>query len=99
LIDKNNRVGHLDALVAKAYFQSMLDHTGYPLCNQMIEKIAAIEKGQIGANPRMQQFILDNKEYLETVKGFTSKEYDKVNTGTTLEEVVFERNFLRKFGS
>lgn len=99
LQEKDNRSGRLDALVAKTYFHTLLETTGYPLCNKMIEKIAAIEAGQIRANTRMQEFILDNKDYLESVKGLTSEEYDKLNTGTSLEEVVFERNFLRKFGS
>lgn len=99
LQEKTNRSGRLDALAAKTYFQTLLENTGYPLCNKMIEKIAAIEASQIKAHKRMQEFILDNKDYLETVKSFTSGEYDKLNTGTSLEEVVFELNFLRKFGS
>jgi hypothetical protein len=99
IAEPGNWSASLDALAAKTYFQTLLETTGYPLCNKMIEKIAAIEAQQLKANTQMQQFILDNKDYLEAVKGFTSDEYDKLNTGTTLDEVVFERNFLRKFGS
>lgn len=99
IAEPGNWSARLDALAAKTYFRTLLENTGYPLCNKMIEKIAAIETQQIKATARMQEFILANKDYLETVKSFTSEEYDKVNTGTPLEEVVFELNFLRKFGS
>jgi hypothetical protein len=99
IAEAGNWPASLDALAAKTYFQRLLETTGYPLCNKMVEKIAAIEAQQIGANTGMPRFILDHKDYLEAVKDFTSEEYDKLNTGTSLEEVVFERNFLRKFGS
>lgn len=89
----------LDALAAKTHFSTLAEHTGYSLCRLMVEKIEAIELAQVAAHQKMEQFIKDNEAYLETLKGFTSTEYDRLNTGTSLEELVFELNFLKKFGS
>ena len=98
VLNKNQHI-RLDVLAAKPYFKLLLERTGYPLCQKMIDKIARIEASQLAANERMQEFILQNKAYLENIASFTAQEYEKLNTGTPLEEVLFELNFLKKFGS
>jgi hypothetical protein len=98
-LPEQNRGSRLDVLAAKSYFEVLLKETGYPLCQKMLEKIARIEASQIVSNTRMPQFLQDNKTYLEQISGFTAHEYEKVNTGTPLEEVLYELNFLKKFGN
>jgi hypothetical protein len=65
----------------------------------MIEKIEQIEISQIAANEKLNQFIIDNKTCIDHLAGFTSCEYDKLNTGTPFESVLFEVNFLEKFSA
>jgi hypothetical protein len=98
-LSEGDRSTRLDALTAKTYFKTLYERTGYPLCQKMIEKINLIEASQLTSSEKMQQFLLDNKAYLDSVRDFTSAEYDRLNTGTSLEELLFELNFLKKFGT
>lgn len=90
-----NRV---DVLAAKSFFETLQKETGYDVCAKMVEKITRIEISQIGSNSVLENFIIKNKDYLKTVAGFSSYEFDKLNTGTEIKSVLFEKNFLKKFG-
>ena len=94
-----NRGNRIDVLAAKTYFEKLFDQTGYAICKKMIEKITQIEVSQIDSNKKLAQFILENKTYLDALTQFTSHEYEKLNTGTPFESVLFELNFLKKLGS
>lgn len=98
-LDNHNRSNRLDVLAAKGYYEVLLEKTGYPLCLRMIEKIRRIEAAQIVSTTRMQEFLHQNQAYLESTASFTAEEFEKVNTGTPLADVVFELNFLKKFGN
>ncbi len=97
--ETSSRTNQIDALAAKTYFTALFERTGYPLCQQMIQKISAIEAAQMSSNANLEQFILGNKDYLESLAEFSSYEYEKLNTGTPFETVLFEINFLKKFGT
>lgn len=101
-VEKTNMTGNpgnrIDALAAKTYFETLFDRTGYLICKKMIEKITQIELSQIASNENTDQFIIENKSYLDNLAAFTSYEYDKLNTGASLESVLFEINFLKRFG-
>jgi hypothetical protein len=99
-IDPNkNRGNRVDVLAAKTYFEVLFERTGYLMCRKMIEKITQIESSQISANENLSRFIKQNKSYLDHLSGFTSYEYDKLNTGVPFESVLFEANFLKKFST
>ena len=94
-----NRENRVDVLAARAYFEDLYQRTGYPICKRMVDKIQQIEASQIASNGNLGRFILENKEYLAQLEGFSSYEYDKLNTGTDLKSVLFELNFLKRFGT
>lgn len=99
-IDKTHGDTHqrgIDVIAAKAYFQMLHEKTGYPICRKMIEKIAGIEASQVASGSPMAQFILENKGPLEKLAGFTSYDYDKLNAGSDIAAVVYEKEFLKKF--
>ena len=96
----NNRREKVDALAAKTYFHLLYQNTGYRVCSLMVEKIDRIEAAQMAANPtNVEDLIRKNRSYLDLATSFTSYEYDRLNTGTSFEEVMKELNFLKKFGS
>lgn len=88
---------HIDVLTAKHYFETLFKQTGYIVCEKMIRKIGQIETLQLASNQKLEAFIEKNKSYLDVLANFTSYEYDKLNTGTPLENVLFEMNFLKRF--
>ena len=90
---------HVDVLGAKAYFTDLYQKTGYHICQRMVEKINQIEQSQITSSERLENFILENKEYLDHLESFSSYEYEKLNTGTELKAILYEIDFLKKFGT
>ena len=94
--EEDNRI---DVLASKAYFETLFQKTGYPVCKKIVEKITRIETAQLASNEKLENFIHRNREYLDTVAEFTSYEYDKLNTGTPLESILYEISFLKKFGT
>lgn len=89
----------IDELAARAYFEDLYNRTGYPVCKRMVDKISQIEARQITANENLGRFIQEHLEYLGQIKGFSSYEYDKLNTGSDLKSVLYEMDFLKKFGT
>lgn len=98
-INNKNRSSRIDVLGAKKYFEVMYEQTGYNICREMVEKIMRIELAEIASNKAMQDFINTNKEYLLAVKDFESSDYDRLNTGTELKSILFEKDFLKRLGS
>ena len=92
-----NRGNQIEVLAAKSFFEYLYDRTNYDVCRQMVEKITRIEASEIAANENLGSFILDNKELLTHLSTFSSYEYDKLNSGTPLQTVLWEREFLKKF--
>jgi len=93
---KGNRI---DLLAVKPYFQDLYTKTNYSLCQKMLEKIAAIESSNMESHPAIEGFITTNKSLLESILGFDQEEFNSLNKGTTAEEVLLEREILRKFGT
>jgi hypothetical protein len=85
-------------LSARLYYQSLLDETGLPICRQMLEKLALLEKqGQI-LHTAQTAFIQKNRALLDKSAGLTQEEMRRINTGEDLDTVLLEREILRKFG-
>ena len=96
----NKDSGHpIDVLAARAYFEKLFSKTGYEVCQKMIEKIARIEAAQISSSEVLENFIIENKEYLDSLETFTSYEYEQLNSGSDIKTILFEKSFLKKFGS
>ncbi len=96
--DKSKR-GRIDVLSAKAYFQDLYKKTQYHICRQMIDKIEKIETARIEDSRPLEKFIVDNALFLKTSSSFGSYEFENLNKGMSLEQIVQEKEFLKKYGS
>ena len=93
------RENRLDTLAAYSFFTALYEQTGYPVCRQMAEKIRQIEEAQVQSHLKLANFIKDNKDHINALTSYSSFEYDRLNTGTSLEDLQKELNFLKKFGT
>ena len=94
-----NRGNRIDLLAVRPYFQDLYDKTGYSLCPKMLQKINSIEVSNIESRPSTENFIIEKKALLEHITGFTNDEFNLLNQGMTADQILLEREILRKFGS
>ena len=93
--DKGNR---LDVLAAKNYFLELYTATKYEPCRLLLEKIDKIELSEFVSTEAQQSFIKEHKEYLEMIKGYTSFEFELLNSGRSIDEVKKEIDFYKNLG-
>ena len=99
-IDEEKTGGYrIDLLTVKPYFKGLYDKTGLSICLKMIKKLEAMEVSNIEKLPAIEGFILSNKTVLEKIPGLTNEEFNRLNKGNTVEELLLEREILLKFGS
>lgn len=92
---RGNRV---DIISVKPYFESLYEKTGYFLCARMIDKINRIQVSGIDPMPEMENFIIEQKDQLEKIAGLSQDEFTRLNQGTSLQDILLEREILRRFG-
>ncbi len=88
----------LDALSAKAYFEALYRNTAIPVCQLMVDKISHIEQTRVQINIGPEAFLKENKFHIESLWALGPYEFDKLNDGHTLHEILEEKKFLNKFG-
>jgi len=93
--DRGNRV---DVLMAKTYFQDLYNETGYHICKKMLEKIATIEISEIISTEAQKKFIKEHKDYLEHIEDFSNYEFELLNSGRDINEVIKEAALIRNIG-
>jgi hypothetical protein len=93
-----NRGNRVDVLAAKAYFDTLYQRTQYSLCLDMVRKIERIEVSEIESTHHLETFILDNREYIDTLASFSSHEYNSLNEGASVKQILAEREFLKNLG-
>ncbi len=93
-----NRGNRIDVLAAKPYFETLYHHTQYHLSGKMIDKINQIELSEIKGANKLVSFIREKKSYLEIISTFTSHEFDRLNEGIPLNEIIAEIELFKKFG-
>ena len=86
-----------DVIAAKSYFSRLSNETGYPVAALLVKKIEKLESELVPDTANVEGFLNVNKIYLEVTKDFTSYEFDKLNSGIELKEIMKERAFLNKF--
>lgn len=86
-----------DKQIAKAYFQSIFDKTGFVLCKKMIEKIESFENTGISTEIEI-GFIKQHSNLIEKLYHYGSFEFELLNRGRNIEEVEAEREILKRFG-
>lgn len=97
-IDHNRGRGNrVDVIAAKSFFKKLFLKTTLPICKKMVEKIENIEVSQIVSSKKMESFLVTKKSDLEKTATFTEAEFEKLNFGLSADEIVKEREFLKKF--
>lgn len=89
----------VDVLGARIYFQTLFQETKLSICGAMLEKIRSIEVAQMTATLLPTDFINQNKDYINALQCLSVEEYERLNTGTTLSSLLYEKEFLKKFGA
>lgn len=97
--NENNKANRVDIISAKKHFEALFDNTGYSICKKMIEKIAFHELSQTGGKNHLELFIKENIGYLQALSGFGAYEFNKLNEGDSLKNIILEKEILKKFGS
>jgi hypothetical protein len=96
-ISSNKNKGHrIDVLASKAYFKKLYRETQYSICLDMIQKIDRIDVTEIRSTEEMGKFILKNLKFLEIAPAFSDYEFSRLNQGLSVDEVINERELLKK---
>jgi hypothetical protein len=99
LIELNkNRGNRVDVLAARNYFRELYEHTQYPHCKKMLEKIDRIEQSEIISIKSQQNFISQNRQYLGLIENYSSFEFEMLNLGKSIEEIQKETNLIKNLG-
>lgn len=86
-----------DLLLARSYFETLYHSTQSEVCRLMLDKIRSIESTSFLESSAQQEFIRSNEGYLKSVASFSSYEYELLNSGRPLEEVLHEIALVRRF--
>lgn len=97
-INKEDNEKSNTVLLAKKYFQHLYTLTAYPICQQILDKIESIENSTLPYFTKLEKYAAENKTYWQHLSVFTAYEYDRLNTGTEIAEILAEQELLKKFG-
>ena len=87
----------IDLLAARPYFQQLFCKTGYPVCETMLEKLKTLESFNSSAISKVETFLNENRFLLENIACLDQEEFIRLNQGSTPEDLLLEREILRKF--
>ncbi len=93
--EKNDRV---NLFMAKSYFKELYQTTGYEICRDMLTKIDQIESAETLSTTAQKEFIAQNEGFLKNSEGFTSYEFELLNSGREVEDVKKEADLIKKLG-
>lgn len=92
--DRGNR---LDVLAAKNFFRELYEKTKYEPCLKLLQKIDRLEISEFVSTDAQQHFIREHWDYLKMIEGYSSFEFELLNSGRSIEEVKKEIDFIKKF--
>ena len=98
LDEQTNKANKTAFLVVRKYFNDLFIKTGFLVCRQMVEKIQQMEASVIMCNPEQEVFIKENKEKIEALSGLTAGEMSLFNQGTSLKDILLQKEIIKKFG-
>jgi hypothetical protein len=93
-----NRSSRIDVIGVKHYFEQLFEKTQYNVCNKMITKLESLEVSNIESNHQLESFIHNNRSWLEQIETLTTEEFERFNSGTPIDDILLERELLKKFG-
>lgn len=98
-IELNKTNGNrIDIVAARPYFEALYAKTGFSLCLKMIKKISKIEFSNIISEPAIEDFIIKNGEQLQIASSLNKEEFNQLNKGMSLKDILLEREIIKKFG-
>ena len=98
-IEHNKARGNrIDVMGVKTYFEDLYNKTNYPFCLRMLEKIRTIEVANIESNHTLEGFIIKNQSYFEQIALFDEADFQRLNEGVPINNVLTEKEIVRKFG-
>ena len=86
-----------DLLVARSFFTVLFEKTRLPICKELLDKIDRIEQDAPVNTSAQESFIKENQSYLNEVVGYSSFEFEMLNSGRSLAEVRKESEILKNF--
>lgn len=99
ILHNKNRGNRVDVYETKRYFEKLYQKTLFPICLQMLDKINSMDISEITASKAQEDFLIDKRNYLQTLSTFDAYEYTQLNKGETLEEVLEQKNQLQQFNN
>ena len=98
LDEQNNKAYKTTLLVVRKNFEDLFIKTGLQVCKQMVDRIQQMENSFSLYNHKQENFINENKEKLEALIGLTAGEMSLFNQGTSLKDILLQKEILKKFG-
>ena len=98
LDEQNNKANKTALLVVRNHFEDLFNKTSLYVCRQMVDRIQQMEASVSLYNPKQANFINENKEKLQGLIGLTAGEMSLFNQGTSLKDILLQKEILKKFG-
>jgi hypothetical protein len=97
--EEEETTSRIDVLAARVYFQQLYSATGFSLCLRMLEKIHSLESRAATGNANIESFLLQHLKDLESIQTLENAEFLQLNQGSSLQDLLLEREILKKFGT
>lgn len=94
---KEEKVNRIDLVYAKNYFKDLYKSSNIESIIPFLDKIEGIILSKKLETNSQTRFLIEQKSYLSSIKGFSAYEYEMLNRGGTLEQVKKEMEILKKF--
>ena len=91
-------VNSKNILAAKSYFEKLYQKTGYDMCQKMVEKINRLAENGMPLEGEIAGFISSHNARIQKITTLTADEMVELNKGAFLEDILLEREIIRKFG-
>jgi len=96
--EQNNKANKTALLVVRNYFEDLFNKTDFQVCRQMVDRIQQMEAAVIMYNPKQENYLKENKGKVEALIGLTAGEMSLFNQGTSLKDILLQKEILKKFG-
>lgn len=98
VIDKSSGTAdHSELFQAKAYYQQMATVSGSGICTAMLKKIEGAEQAAGMASGNRKSFVHTNNNYINTLSTLDAWQFEQLNGGMGLEQVIKEKELLKGF--
>lgn len=101
-LEKKSSIGiverKIDLIAARSFFARIYQRTSIMQCKKMLEWLERVEQDQIQRCLKYDEFLVKKGENLNEVCSFSAYEFDQLNAGIPIGEIIKEREVLKKYG-